>query len=406
MKKLLVVSLALLITGAFTVPAVAVDHEFGGYWRTRFFDNSDFSGQDDGSQDVRKADTRTRIHYTAVLSDELKLVNKFEMDATWGDTVRGDIGADGQNFEVKHSYADFNLGEWNVKMGTQGKTFARGFLFDDDFTGLIVRYVGYDMVIPFIWMKAYEGGYGDDANDNDFDYYGLDPTFSMGDLKLNPFVMYMTSEDASAWSATNANEAADVFFVGLNGDWSTDMLSVWVTGIYETGKVEMVGGDELDVAAYLFAAGASVNLDAMSVHGQFFYASGDDDENDDEANDYYVPKGRSYYWAEIMGYGVFDDQVSAGSPGDQISNIMAANVGVEFPLDKLTLGADVWYAQLVEDNLDGDTDLGTEIDITVKYQLLDDLEVTAVAAYLMAGDATGGGDEDPMELGVQFALKF
>ena len=406
MKKLLVVSLALLLTGAFAVPAMAVDHEFGGYWRTRFFSNSDFSGQDDGSQDVNKADTRTRIHYTAVLSDELKLVNQFEMDATWGDTERGDIGSDGQNFEVKRSYADFNLGEWNVKMGTQTKTFARGFVFDDDFTGLIVRYVGYDMVIPFIWMKAYEGGFGKDANDNDFDYYGVDPTFSMGDLKLNPFVMYMTSKDASAWSATNANEAADVFFVGLNGDWSTDMLSVWFTGIYETGTVEVVGGDELDVAAYLFAAGASVNLDALSVHGQFFYASGDDDENDDEANDYYVPKGRSYYWAEIMGYGVFDDQVSAGSPGDQISNIMAFNVGVEFPLDKLTLAADLWYAQLVEDNLAGDTDLGTEIDITATYQLLDDLSVTAVAAYLMAGDATGGGDENPMELGVQFALKF
>jgi hypothetical protein len=406
MKKLLVITMAVMLVGAFTVPAMAVDHEFGGFWRTRMYKLTDFSGDDTGAGDLTQADTRTRLYYTAVLSDEVKLVNKFEMDATFGDSTRGDIGADGQNFEVKQSYADFNLGDWNVKLGTQGKCMARGFIFCDDFTGAIVRYIADDMVIPFVWIKAYEGGTGDEANDFDVDYYAVDPVFSMGDLKINPHLLYVASTDASAWASTNANEEVAVYFLGVSVDYAADMFSAWFTGIYEAGSVDLTSGDDLDVAATLAAVGGSFNMDALSIHAQAFYASGDDDATDGDANDFYVPKGASYYWAEIMGYGSIDNSVSAGSSGDQITNITALNVGVDVPMDKLTLTVDIWNANLVEDNAAGDTELGTEIDVAASYQLLDDLKLKVVAAYLSAGDATGGGDENPTELGAILSLSF
>ena len=404
MKKLLVITLAILLVGAFTVPAMAVDHEFGGYWRTRMYNMTDFSGDDSGSADNQQADTRTRLYYTAVLSDEVKLVNKFEMDAVFGDGVRGDIGADGQNFEIKQSYADFSLGDINVKLGTQGKCMARGFIFCDDFTGAIVRYVADDMTIPFIWIKAYEGGTGEDANDFDVDYYALDPVFNMGDIKINPHLMYIASTDASDWGSTNANGEVAAYYLGVSVDYAADMFSAWFTGIYEAGSVDMTSGDSLDVAASLAAAGGTFNLDALSIHAQAFYATGDDDATDGDANDFYVPKGASYYWAEIMGYGTIDAAVSNGSPGDQITNIMAFNVGVDIPLDKLSVTVDIWNASLVEDNANGDTDLGTEIDVAASYQLLDDLKLQVVAAYLSAGDATG--DENPTEVGAQLSLSF
>jgi hypothetical protein len=404
MKKLLVITLAVLLIGAFTVPAMAVDHEFGGYWRTRMYNNTNFSGDDTGAGDLQAADTRTRLYYTAVLSDEVKLVNKFEMDATFGDTTRGDIGADGKNFEVKQSYADFNIGDFNVKLGTQGKCMARGFIFCDDFTGAIVRYSADDMVIPFIWIKAYEGGTGDEANDFDVDYYAVDPVFSMGDLKINPHFLYAMSADGSAWSSTNANEAIGVYYLGVSVDYAADMFSAWFTGIYEAGTVDLASGDSLDVAANLVALGGSFNLDALSIHAQAFYATGDDDASDGDANDSYVPKGASYYWAEIMGYGSVDQAVSNGSSGDQITNITALNVGVDVPMDKLSLTVDIWNANLIEENSAGDTELGTEIDVAATYQLLDDLKLTVVAAYLSAGDATG--DENPTELGAILSLSF
>jgi len=151
MKRLMVIALSVLLVGMFTVPAMAVDHEFGGYWRTRMYNMTDFSGDDSGAMDLQQADTRTRLYYTAIFSDELKLVNKFEMDAKFGDGERGKIGADGQNFEIKQSYADFHLGDINVKLGTQGKTMARGFLFSDDFTGAIVRYTSTSTIM--LWIR-------------------------------------------------------------------------------------------------------------------------------------------------------------------------------------------------------------------------------------------------------------
>ena len=58
----------------------------------------------------------------------------------------------------------------------------------------------------------------------------------------------------------------------------------------------------------------------------------------DETEAFFVPRGQSYYWSEIMGLGLFDNQASAKSCADKISNIMAANLGVGFKAtDKLKL---------------------------------------------------------------------
>ena len=96
MKKFYIFALAIFLVVAFTLPVMAVEHQFGGYWRTRWGTNQNFTGEDSTEAlDLTLVNTRTRLYYTAVLHDNLKLVNKFEMDATWGDTLWGDIGADG-----------------------------------------------------------------------------------------------------------------------------------------------------------------------------------------------------------------------------------------------------------------------------------------------------------------------
>jgi outer membrane protein W len=108
-----------------------------------------------------------------------------------------------------------------------------------------------------------------------------------------------------------------------------------------------------------------------------------------------------------MGYGIVDNQVSNNSCADKISNIMALNIGASMsPMEKLTLGADIWYAALAEDDAAGEDYLGTELDLSASYAIMDNLNLDVVAAYLFAGDATGGGDEDPMQLAAQLSLSF
>ena len=85
MKKFAILALAAVMVIALTVPAAALENEFGGYWRTRLFTDGHFNGENNDDTNYRRVDTRTRLYYTAKINDNLKFVNKFEIDAVWGE---------------------------------------------------------------------------------------------------------------------------------------------------------------------------------------------------------------------------------------------------------------------------------------------------------------------------------
>jgi len=423
---------------AFTLPAAAFESIFGGYWRTRAYTEQNYFGSErvgeingrsvDGDKgNISIVDTRTRLYYTAKLSDNFKFVNKFEMDAVWGGDQNtgnsgrdyGDIGADGISVEVKNSYVDFDMGPVNSKIGVQGFILARGFIADDDFAGMHLTYGNDLMSLPVFWFKAYEGG--DENNTNDADIFGIAPTFNMGDaLTLKPYALYWMSDNLEAYQNTPGRfqqalglddlDDADLFYFGLDADLKLDVVSLFFTGIYQMGTADFQNGNDTDIQSYLLNAGASMNLGPAELHGQAFYASGDDDAEDDDVDSFFVIEGASHYWAEIMGYGVFDFYTSAGAPADQISNVWAANIGATFKLtDKLSLTGDVWYAELAEDDVNGETELGTEFDLKATYKLMENLNLDVVGAYLLAGDATsldGNNENDPYLIGTRLSLSF
>lgn len=436
MRKVMMFLMVLALTFTFAVPAFALENIFGGYWRTRAYMQKDFSGNDqDEARDLQIVDTRTRLYYTAKFNDNFKFVNKFEMDAYWGsgNSGYGDIGADGVKVEVKNSYADMTFDKTNLKIGVQGATLNRGFMFDDDFAGAVVTYnVSDTLSIPFIWVKAYEGynAYWDDPkdkslNDEDVDYYGIYPTIKAGNATVKPIFLWVSSDKPGTWfseefdptemtdpAAGVSIENLDLYYLGFDADLPVGPATVWMTGIYEFGSFDMITSTDessVDVGAYLLALGASADVNKLNVHGQIFYASGQDPDEEDMTQ-FTGPIGQSYYWSEIMGYGIFDEDVSNGSCADRIRDIMAANIGVTVkPTDKLSLTGDLWFAQLAEDNANGDKDLGTEIDLIASYSVLDNVTLDAVFAYLFAGDATTGGssdDADPMEVGMQLSFGF
>ncbi|HAO23120.1 MAG TPA: hypothetical protein DCQ37_23295 [Desulfobacteraceae bacterium] len=450
MKKIMVLALAVALVGAFVMPAAALENQFGGYWRTRGYTVQNFTGEDKSEKlDWSVVDTRTRFYYTAVINENLKLVNKFEINSTWGDTNGGDIGADGEgNWRIKNSYADFTLAPVNFKIGMQYAILGHGFLFADDFAGAIITFKGEGFTVPFIWIKAFEGGKGVDANkisnnDFDFDYYALAPAFTVSEmLTIAPFAMWAMSENASGWKPTlhapltetsthgasqslTAFNEANIYYVGLDLDAKFDMGKAWFTAIYQGGSADYIDTKKgsLDFSAWLAAVGGAMNLSDMGdVHGQLFYATGSDPA-DEDFKSFFVPSqnqytGQSYYWAEIMGFGVFDTYGSANSPQDKITNIMAGNLGTTYkPTKELALKLDVWYAKLAEGikvydsngKVISDEDyLGTEVDLVITYELVKGLKIDLVGAYLFAGDATYKGDNqaNPYEIGTQLSLSF
>ena len=210
-----------------------------------------------------------------------------------------------------------------------------------------------------------------------------------------------------------------IYYLGASVDGTVGPVGLWFTGIYQGGTVEDVpgaGGDDIDIKAYVVAGGGNIDLGPANIHTQAFYASGDGASDPDGDFNGFLGlggsgAGQSYYWSEIMGYGIMDQQASAGSPNEKISNVWAANIGASIkPFDKLTITGDLWYAEKVQDDPITDEDkLGTEVDLVITYELVEGMKLDLIGAYLFAGDATstdGNNDEDPYEIGSRFSISF
>jgi len=442
MKKIAILGLAALMIVAFCVPASALESIFGGYWRTRAFSQRDFSADESEADNLTVIDTRARLYYTAVLNDNVKFVNQFEFDAVWGkDGVEGgkiiagtkadgDIDTDGVGIEVKHSYVDFNVGGFiNGKVGLQPGFLGRGFLFDADFAGVTLSFYGENFSLPLIWMRAYEEGKA--SGKDEVDFFGVAPTFGNEAFSFSPFGFYAYSNNARNWENTSEFDSLNMWYAGADVDTNIGPLSVWLTGIYQGGDADLAvnPSESVDFKAWLGAAGLSVDMGGVAdLHGQAFYATGDDDDDTDRES-FFVPAGQSYYWAEIMGYGVFDNQVSRNACADQIGNIMAGNVGTTIkPTEDLSISLDAWYAKLAESINITDTttgqvseedELGIEANVKISYQLVEGLHLDLIGAYLFAGDATTAKynditgryekideDKNPYEIGTQLSLSF
>lgn len=463
MKKFTVLMLAALLVVAFAMPASALENIFGGYWRTRFFQQRNFAGDD--TQGVEEdfdnvmVDTRTRLKYTAKLNDNLKLVNEFEMNSNWGSgpvagfggtASYGDSGTDAMTLMIRQSYADFNVGPVNFIVGAQEFKLARGFISDDTGIGMkAIWKINDGLYIPFVWNKMLDGNdsytvalaNGEDLTRFDIDMYILSPIIMLSkDIKINPYYVFAHSQNATFFGTTLPAYGAGSFdnvnahWFGADFDGKFGPASIWFTGVLQRGDATATGTaatatagitakKSIKMKGYLAALGGAFDLGKADIHGQAFIASGDDanianagaavDESltDKKASAFLTVGATSYYWAEIMGLGIFDQQTCIGSPGNKITNIIAANLGTTIkPTAKLSISADLWWARLKEENALNEKKLGIEADLKVTYQLVEGLSLDIVGAYLFAGDAVSveanGNENDPYEFGTRLSLSF
>src|SRR6185369_14313437 len=99
MKKKLVVASALAALGvAAAVPASALENEFHGMYKLKYFLSNYENGGSaqivptkSGLTAANYFEQRARIFYTAKAADDLKLVTGFEIDSVFGDKSQGGI---------------------------------------------------------------------------------------------------------------------------------------------------------------------------------------------------------------------------------------------------------------------------------------------------------------------------
>lgn len=425
----------------------ALENQFGGYFRTRAYTETNFTGEDvTEAKDLDRIDTRTRIFYTAKFHENLKFVNKFEMNAVWGGAgTYGQLGADGANLVVKNSYVDFKVSDVRFSIGVQDFVLARGYLFNDDIAGVKAIFKVSDSVsLPIYYLKMYEGGSGKKADDYDLDACILYPTFHLNrETVLKPHFSWIGSDDYSQASTKGSvmnripgATKLKVYSGGLEVDSKMGMYTVGATGIFQFGTIDVPpasynGHERLDFKGYLVDVFGSVNLGMPTLRIKGIYASGNDRDSYSSGNvdAFFNPggpgatgTGAQYSWAEIMGLGIFDSFgiATADDPkgvyADKISNRIIGNLGVTYsPTKDMKIATDLWYAKTAKDVklIDGTygNELGTEIDVVITYVLMDNLKLDLVGAYLWAGDvvnkAVSATDAaDPYEFGAQLSLAF
>ena len=450
MKKnivLIVLAMSLVTVWSIQIYA-ATESNWSGFHRTRGIIEGDWTGDDSEGMDRTLVDTRSQLQLEAKLNDQLSVFTQFRVDAEWGDYNKyARIQSNSKDLGVLRSYVDCKLGAVNLSIGVQELFLARGIMLNDNGPAVKIDYSLTDQLsLGFQWIKVIEGGYGDKKN-QDIDYYIINPTLKPSDkLSISPFLLYARSDEintyaqkfdadgdgivvddeafSSSWLRELSNplfDKLDMVYLGVDVDITLGMASLWFTGIYEWGSVDLkqpiLKKDSVDISGFAFATGGTIDLGQISLYGQIFYGSGDDiNDNDIDINSFIPTEGGYYYWSEIMGLGNNDWQ-TVNNMHWSLSNVIGGGVGATIKaMPKLTLDGSIWYAAAVEDFIGArsgnkvDADMyGTEINCIATYDVLDNLSLTLIGAYVFAGDGITEGvknDQNPYTIISQLKVDF
>ena len=238
-----------------------------------------------------------------------------------------------------------------------------------------------------------DGGHG---NDDVADYYAGLAINVAPNLTLTP------------WAANSRNGADGGYnysFLGLNAKGKAGIFSVNASGVFQSGEL----GDGRDVSAWALLLRASTSLGKLKLGGNVTMLSGDDGSDTSESGKFTGPRnGAGTEWAGkyiASGGGGETALTMKLAGGGSFSNLNGAVVleGLaSYAVSKtLTLSGSVAVYNSAESSggMGEDTakDFGTQVGVSMKWQIHPSLSLAADAAVFMRGDygrAADGPDPD------------
>ena len=449
-KKLFAVAAAGALTVATAAPALAMENEFHGMFRT-YFDDSNFTINNNGTslynpsaalnagnpskgvlsnadQNANFFETRLRINYTAKLNDDVRIVSRFETNYYyWGNSSYnakraggGALGSRGVNLETKQIYLDLNSPsiDLNTKVGMQP--------FTDDFQGIFV-----DADMPGVrFTHNYTKGFAsagffrwdDSANNtltsgnsiygkNTRDLYVLDGRFEVSkDFKVGGAYYFLNSNvpggnpgDISLTYGTDPTPNFQMHVLGLNAEAAVGPVSLDGFLVGEFGKDHQTQRDISSLAANI---GAKMAAGKGTAHANLLYVSGDKNSQTQKGTDHSFRVGslESDFYNNnmtVLGrnqYSMVNDNAIVFDANNNGQGVIFGALGYDLPInDRLSTNANLGFAATDENNnvlnvnpvtgqVNSSKYLGTEINGEVAYKLNPFTTLTANAGYVFLGD--------------------
>ena len=470
MKKLGYLLTGLLLLG-FALPAMGVDFEFHGDLNNRFLIYTNHQDWLNNEQDGILEDDTIEAYYaelkyrlwTEAADDDgnVKGVYAIEIGGIrFGEGADGDFSGDGVDVETRWAYLDMQTPgverKMRWRMGLQPWK-VNEFFWQETATGLTVYGDASSMLnYQLAWIRPFDrlatSSADDDLEDLDILYGRLNVTPG-GSLTFGLFGTYFTSDvDGTPgtvgprdWLVKNFDDRVtfDFWTVGLDGSVKFAPFFLNWDLKYQGGDIEDIIWDPNDQAGDTFVgtptatnydlsawfaaleAGASVGPGGSHTFTYtFWYASGDDDPDDDEFEGYLaVDLDRTDSIAIFEGLYTDDSSYFTERPYMLDKGFIMNKLAWDWKINpKLTVGAAGMYMLTAEDieytNATGgneaNDEIGIELNAYLKYMLWTNVEFKINAGYLWAGDAldafeTGAdrdGNSDENIFGSSFRIRY
>jgi hypothetical protein len=449
MRKGLIVLLAAVLVGAFTLPAMA-EHEATGFIRTKGW-VSNFANYSAGyivpvDDPTTKSyvETRARVLYKAG-TENVKFIYFAEFDQMWGDAAYnapsrdqgGGLEADSTNIETKNIYVWFKIPNtsFDFKVGVQNQTdsYAGTFFGVADMAGVFTTFKFEPVSFRLAWAKFWEGGSATaipsgsatTGISDDVDLYVAEAKFSpMPDLKLGLNFYFLNDMSGGVFPAS-AGSAALPFEVG-----TYDTLRLYMPGVdaaFKVGPVNLSAfafyqfgtfdrptnpAGDVDVAGFAGDIRADLNLGPGKLFIEGLYVSGDDNRTDTDFDSIITASNYNlaaafYFRADTpillpVGDDIRTSQALAYDVGNGGAGLILLAAGYSQKLtDRLSGKVGVGYLAAAEkrfrDGTRGGTaqghnfaskkDMATEVNANVNYNITTGLDVGLYGAYAFLGDA-------------------
>jgi hypothetical protein len=446
------------------MPAVGAEFKINGDFNNRFTVYTDQSGfysggeqsndpsnkiKDDGQSD-HWASAKYRLTSTATTNDgavkgvygiELGALHYGKAKTTAGASQGGVFSGDGVNIETRLAYTDLQLpfieSKSRLSLGLQ-QTAVNYYLWNETAMG-VQWYGSMDMMdYRLAWTRGFERLREADSGGNSVDsFWGRTDFKPLEGMKLGAFLLFTHSNGATAngsitddayekRSFSQTDLDLNLWELGIDGSYKTDVNSgnlffEW-DAIYQTGDIDdatftattlgTTAVQDYDVSAYFLHVAAGYAWDDFKITGRFWYASGDDDETDDDLEGFFATDVDMFTGSMMLMESYDDDNYFTERQYLLDKGMMLAKVAFDWnATDKLKVGAAGVYMLTAEDieYLDGDgtagnkkqseDEVGVELNGYLSYKLYQNVEFAINAGYLFAGDAMDYWEEDSIRDG-------